>query len=180
MEARRAHNPEVVGSSPASATIKAPVFELNTGVFLTFAVYLKMPMVPFWVTFGSLGSKTAILGHAVRVSGRSFYAFFRSRTSAMHSEALALFSSMMWEFSWTSFSMVGVGFLSLISMLGFVVFNSHRAPTVESTRCSTKIIPQKFLIWKMLLSQMLKIFLTYFIFIWNYPGKNTVALPVEP
>ena len=25
--ARRAHNPEVVGSSPASATIKTPVFE---------------------------------------------------------------------------------------------------------------------------------------------------------
>ena len=76
LEARRAHNPEVVGSSPASATIKTPVFELNTGVFLTFAVYLKMPMVPFWVTFGSLGSKTAILGHAVRVSGRSFLCLF--------------------------------------------------------------------------------------------------------
>lgn len=28
-----------------------------------------------------------------------FYAFFRSSTSAIHSEALALFSSMMWEFS---------------------------------------------------------------------------------
>ena len=94
----------------------------------------------------------------------------------MHSEALALFSSMMWESSWTFFSMVGVGFLSLISMLGFVVFNSHRAPTVESTRCSTKIIPQMFLIWKMLLSQMLKIFLTYFIFIWNYPGKKVLSL----
>ena len=76
MEARRAHNPEVVGSSPASATIKAPVFELNAGVFLTFAVYLKMPMVPFRVTFGSLGLKTAILGHAVRVSGRSFLCLF--------------------------------------------------------------------------------------------------------
>ena len=76
MEARRAHNPEVVGSSPASATIKVPVSELNTGVFLTFVVYLKMPMVPFWVTFGSLGSKTAILGHAVRVSGRSFLCLF--------------------------------------------------------------------------------------------------------
>lgn len=41
-------------------------------------------------------------------------------------------------------------------------------------------IPQKFSIWKMLLSQMLKIFLMYFIFVWNYPGKNTVAPPVEP
>ena len=29
-------------------------------------------------------------------SGRIFYAFFRSSTSAIHSDALALFSSMMW------------------------------------------------------------------------------------
>ena len=36
MEARRAHNPEVVGSSPASATIKTTVFTTKTVVFLTF------------------------------------------------------------------------------------------------------------------------------------------------
>ena len=36
LEARRAHNPEVVGSSPASATIKTPDFEKKSGVFLTF------------------------------------------------------------------------------------------------------------------------------------------------
>ena len=36
LEARRAHNPEVVGSSPASATIKAPDFDKKSGVFLTF------------------------------------------------------------------------------------------------------------------------------------------------
>ena len=36
MEARRAHNPEVVGSSPASATIKTPDFDTKFGVFLTF------------------------------------------------------------------------------------------------------------------------------------------------
>ena len=36
MEARRAHNPEVVGSSPASATIKTTVFDTKTVVFLTF------------------------------------------------------------------------------------------------------------------------------------------------
>ena len=36
LEARRAHNPEVVGSSPASATIKTPDFERNSVVFLTF------------------------------------------------------------------------------------------------------------------------------------------------
>ena len=34
--ARRAHNPEVVGSSPASATIKTPDFTTKSGVFLTF------------------------------------------------------------------------------------------------------------------------------------------------
>ena len=36
MEARRAHNPEVVGSSPASATIKNTGFRKKSGVFLTF------------------------------------------------------------------------------------------------------------------------------------------------
>ena len=36
LEARRAHNPEVVGSSPASATIKAPDFDMKSGAFLTF------------------------------------------------------------------------------------------------------------------------------------------------
>ena len=36
MVARRAHNPEVVGSSPASATIKTPDFDKKSGVFLTF------------------------------------------------------------------------------------------------------------------------------------------------
>ena len=36
LEARRAHNPEVVGSSPASATIKNTGFRKKPGVFLTF------------------------------------------------------------------------------------------------------------------------------------------------
>ena len=36
LEARRAHNPEVVGSSPASATIKTPDFDKKSGIFLTF------------------------------------------------------------------------------------------------------------------------------------------------
>ena len=76
MEARRAHNPEVVGSSPASATIKIPVFDLNAGIFLTLGHDFKMPLMPFWVTYGSLGSKTEILGHTVRVSGRPFLCLF--------------------------------------------------------------------------------------------------------
>ena len=36
LEARRAHNPEVVGSSPASATIENSRFRQKTAVFLTF------------------------------------------------------------------------------------------------------------------------------------------------
>ena len=41
LEARRAHNPEVVGSSPASATIKTPDFNKKSGVFLTFWSKMK-------------------------------------------------------------------------------------------------------------------------------------------
>ena len=41
MEARRAHNPEVVGSSPASATIKNTGFRKKSGVFLTFRHKMK-------------------------------------------------------------------------------------------------------------------------------------------
>ena len=36
LEARRAHNPEVVGSSPASATKIIPDFGKKSGIFLTF------------------------------------------------------------------------------------------------------------------------------------------------
>ena len=36
LEARRAHNPEVVGSSPASATKIVPDFGKKSGIFLTF------------------------------------------------------------------------------------------------------------------------------------------------
>ena len=36
-----AHNPEVVGSSPASATIKTPDFNKKSGVFLTFRDKMK-------------------------------------------------------------------------------------------------------------------------------------------
>ena len=43
MEARRAHNPEVVGSSPASATIKTTVFVTKTVVFLTFWYKMVRP-----------------------------------------------------------------------------------------------------------------------------------------
>ena len=38
LEARRAHNPEVVGSSPASATIKTTAFAV---VFLCFYDFLR-------------------------------------------------------------------------------------------------------------------------------------------
>ena len=96
MEARRAHNPEVVGSSPASATIKIPGIHYEYRDFSNFLTLFKMAQL---AALGHLGQKSVFLGHTVRVSGGIFYAFFRSGTSAIHSEALALFSSMMWEFS---------------------------------------------------------------------------------
>ena len=48
MEARRAHNPEVVGSSPASATIKTPDFTMKSGVFLIFGLNLNAVFI--WLT----------------------------------------------------------------------------------------------------------------------------------
>ena len=35
LEARRAHNPEVVGSSPASATKIIPDFDMKSGIFVS-------------------------------------------------------------------------------------------------------------------------------------------------
>ena len=45
MEARRAHNPEVVGSSPASATINNTGFRKRSGVFLTFRNKMQTPKI---------------------------------------------------------------------------------------------------------------------------------------
>ena len=52
MEARRAHNPEVVGSSPASATIKNTGFRKESGVFLTFWHKMKKPKIPMGLAVG--------------------------------------------------------------------------------------------------------------------------------
>ena len=41
-----AHNPEVVGSSPASTTIKAPDFDKKSGAFLTFKRKMERPKMP--------------------------------------------------------------------------------------------------------------------------------------
>ena len=57
---------------------------------------MKMGQTPFWNNFGTVALKTEILEHRPGTPGGFFYAFFRSSTSAMHSVALALFSSMMW------------------------------------------------------------------------------------
>ena len=57
LEARRAHNPEVVGSSPASATIKSTGFRKKSGAFLTFWPQMdgrKMPVVLVLVLGGRL------------------------------------------------------------------------------------------------------------------------------
>ena len=53
LEARRAHNPEVVGSSPASATIKSPEIVRFQDFFLRFGGqkvrrnFLQFPAKPF-------------------------------------------------------------------------------------------------------------------------------------
>ena len=52
MEARRAHNPEVVGSSPASATIKAPDFDTKSGAFLTFWRKMGRSKMPWGIAAG--------------------------------------------------------------------------------------------------------------------------------
>ena len=52
MEARRAHNPEVVGSSPASATIKTPDFDKKSGVFLTFWSEMEYSKIPVGLAVG--------------------------------------------------------------------------------------------------------------------------------
>ena len=57
LEARRAHNPEVVGSSPASATKVIPDFGKKSGIFLTSGCKTKLPISRFWVNFGSMGQK---------------------------------------------------------------------------------------------------------------------------
>ena len=60
LEARRAHNPEVVGSSPASATIKTPDFDKKSGAFLTFWGKMKHPKKPVGLAVG-LAPKNGVL-----------------------------------------------------------------------------------------------------------------------
>ena len=55
LEARRAHNPEVVGSSPASATKIIPDFGKKSGIFLTFYTNLRC----FQICFGD-SSKSGV------------------------------------------------------------------------------------------------------------------------
>ena len=64
MEARRAHNPEVVGSSPASATIKTPDFDKKSGVFLTFRSKTEHPKIPMGLAVG-LAPKKGVLESGV-------------------------------------------------------------------------------------------------------------------
>ena len=56
--ARRAHNPEVVGSSPASATIKNPVIATVTGFFLFVCKYFINRIFFVWCLFGVYCSKS--------------------------------------------------------------------------------------------------------------------------
>lgn len=52
LEARRAHNPEVVGSSPASATKIIPDFDKKSGIFRTFYANLRWLQICFGDSLG--------------------------------------------------------------------------------------------------------------------------------
>ena len=52
LEARRAHNPEVVGSSPASATKIIPDFGKKSGIFRTFYANLRWLQICFGDSLG--------------------------------------------------------------------------------------------------------------------------------
>ena len=54
------HNPEVVGSSPASATIKTPDFDKKSGAFLTFWHKMKHPKIAVGLAVG-LAPKKGVL-----------------------------------------------------------------------------------------------------------------------
>ena len=58
MEARRAHNPEVVGSSPASATIKTPDFDKKSGVFSNFSCAFLDPQIVLGFILGFTPKKS--------------------------------------------------------------------------------------------------------------------------
>ena len=58
------HNPEVVGSSPASATIKTPDFDKKSGAFLTFWGKMKHPKKPVGLAVG-LAPKKGVLESGV-------------------------------------------------------------------------------------------------------------------
>ena len=72
LEARRAHNPEVVGSSPASATIKIPGIHYEYRDFSYFFGQnengVKAILGHFWVT----GSKNWVFGSPSGAAGRLF------------------------------------------------------------------------------------------------------------
>ena len=81
-------------STSGRLAIKTPGIHYEYRDFSGFLTLFEMAQL---AVLGHLGQKSVFLGHTVRVSGGIFYAFFRSSTSAIHSEALALFSAMMWE-----------------------------------------------------------------------------------
>ena len=72
LEARRAHNPEVVGSSPASATIKTTVFSLKHGGFSNICTLFKTAQFDVLGQFGVNGSKIEVSCHRLEFSRRSF------------------------------------------------------------------------------------------------------------
>ena len=79
LEARRAHNPEVVGSSPASATKIIPDFDKKSGIFLTFVIILPRSQIN-WLYVNSWGrDKTQIIGSCRSKSPRHDFYVWQNR-----------------------------------------------------------------------------------------------------
>ena len=70
LEARRAHNPEVVGSSPASATIKTPDFNKKSGVFLTFRRKMEASKIGVELLLELPAKNTKIENRKVQLLGK--------------------------------------------------------------------------------------------------------------
>ena len=92
----RSHNPEVVGSSPASATIKIPSIQYEYRDFSNYSCCFENGPFSIMGQFWANSPKNHFSGPRRAEMPGVFYAFFLSSTSAIHSEAFALFSSMMW------------------------------------------------------------------------------------
>ena len=92
------HNPEVVGSSPASATIKNTGIHYEYRFFLIFRVVLKTALLSFWNNFGTVTAKIIILEHRPGTPG-GFLCLFSEQhiRNTLRCSGLVLFDNMAVE-----------------------------------------------------------------------------------